>query len=189
MIIDELMAHINQAKVEEHAQILSEDAKETFRVRDLGSATWAMSRYAEYQAKKAQVQAIANEEIKKHQDLVNDWLKSELTKIDGSLDYFNFLLTDYYMEQKSVNPKFKLSTPYGSFVSKTLNKWTYDEQILMPYLKANAPDCIRIKEELDKTAIKAKYANGIDAETGEVIEGITITEETTYSIKPAKEVK
>lgn len=189
MIIDELMANIAQVRANEDAQIIKDEPKEAYRVRDLKSATWAMERYAEYEAKKAELQAIANAELQKYQDMINGWLKNELSQIDGNLDYFNFLLTDYYKEQKAVNPKFKLSTPYGSFSQKTLSKWTYDEPTLLPYLKANAPDCIRIKEELDKTAIKAKYANGIDAETGEVIEGISITEETTYSIKPAKEVK
>lgn len=184
MIIDDLMAKIEEAKAAEDAQIIAtEDAKDAFRVRDLKSATWAMDRYRELEAKETEINLIAQAELQKYTDMIISWQNKETEQISAQKEYFKFLLTDYYMEQKQLNPKFKLSTPYGSMSQRTLSKWTYDDQILLPYLRENAPELIRVKEELDKSAIKARFANGVDLETGEVIEGISITEETTYSIK------
>ena len=44
-------------------------------------------------------------------------------------------------------------------------------------------DMINIEKSIKKNDIKKAFPEGIDASSGQVIDGITITEETNYNIK------
>ena len=47
----------------------------------------------------------------------------------------------------------------------------------------NEIDCIRVKEELDKTLFKKVCKNGVNQETGEIIPGVRIEEVETITLK------
>lgn len=91
------------------------------------------------------------------------------------------MLTEYFVRQKEVDPKFKISTPYGKVSSrKQQPKWNYEDEKVLNWLKENDTELIRIKEEVNKAELKKKYkAVGkevITEDGGEIVEGITIEE-------------
>ena len=53
----------------------------------------------------------------------------------------------------------------------------------MDYCYKNEIDAIRVKTELDKTALKKFCKDGVNQETGEIVPGIRIEEVESVSIK------
>lgn len=161
---------------------LQEQEHEGFKVTDLQSATWCFRKLKAIKQAKEENQRVANEEIKN----IQEWLNNENVKLQDSENFFESLLAEYYKTQKQVDPKFKVSTPYGKVSSRKLpDKWEYDETVTIPWLKANNPSLIRIKEEVNKEDLKkVVIVNGKDVvtEDGEIIPGITV-EKQPESIK------
>jgi len=157
---------------------LAED-RESFKIENLEGATWTFRKLRAIEDKEAEIKSVAEEEIKR----INAWKEKELDQYSKDKEYFNFLLEEYYREEKVKNKKFKLSTPYGKVSSRKTAKWNYDEETLKDYIRSNDLPFIRVKEEIDKTGLKKCFKDGIDAETGEIIPGIKIEEVETISVK------
>lgn len=166
-------------------ELEEEKVKRDFRINNLDEANWAFRKLKAIDEKIAEVTALADAEIKR----INDWKDQEIKSFDRSINFFNFLLEQYYREQRELDPKFKLSTPYGKVSSrKQQPKWEYDEKQLLPYLEHYSPELIRIKKEVNKVDFKNSVNEGkgfvligdgkiAHAGTGEILEGITVTEQ------------
>ena len=89
-------------------------------------------------------------------------------------------LVEYFIRQRELDPKFKITTPYGKVTArKQQPKWHYDEAKLIEWLKENNKDLLRVKYEPDKNEIKRVYkvvGTNVVTEDGEIVEGITIEE-------------
>ena len=150
------------------------EVREGFKIEDLEGATWAFRKLRAIENKEADIKAIAEEEIAR----VNNWKETELKQ------YFEFLLSEYYKNEKAKDKKFKLSTPYGKVTSRKSSKWNYEnEEALTKYLKDNRPELVRVEEEVNKTELKKVFKDGIDKETGEVLPFVTIEETETITVK------
>ncbi len=157
-----------------------EEAREEFQISSLEGATWAFRKLRAINQKEVEIKAIAEEEISK----VKTWLENELKATEDNKAYFESILAQYYKLEKEKDSKFKLSTPYGKVTSRETDKYYYDdENSIMDYCNINEIDCIRVKEELDKTLFKKLCKGGINLETGEVIPGVRIEKETSISVK------
>ena len=158
-----------------------------FTVKDDSTANWALRKIAEYKSKQAEVNALAAAEM----DKIEQWAKLENERHQNQIDYFTSLLSVYAMEKKENDPKFKtMSLPNGKLqFRKQQPKWEYDESTVLKTLKKSGMnDFIKTKESLDKDAIKKAFevANGkvICPDTGQLIEGITVTEQgETFGVK------
>lgn len=160
-------------------QIL-EDEREEFKIDSLEGATWAFRKLRAINQKETELKAIAEEEISK----VKLWLENELKATEGNKTYFEGILAQYYKAEKEKDSKFKLSTPYGKVTSRETDKYYYeDEDAIKDYCNVNQIDCIRVKEELDKTSFKKLCKGGINLETGEIVPGVRVEKETSISIK------
>lgn len=160
-------------------QVLKEE-RENFKIDSLEGATWSFRKLRAINQKESELKAIAEEEISK----IQIWLESELKATQSDKEYFEGILTEYYREEKQKDSKFKLSTPYGKVSSRTTDKYYYDdEQAIKDYCKVNKLDCVRVKEELDKTTFKKLCKGGVNLETGEVIPGVRVEKETNISVK------
>lgn len=160
-------------------QILEEE-REEFKINSLEGATWAFRKLRAINEKESELKAIAEEEIKK----VEVWLGNELKTTESDKAYFEGILAQYYKAEKEKDSKFKLSTPYGKVTSRETDKYYYeDEQAIKDYCNVNEIDCIRVKEELDKTSFKKLCKGGINHETGEIIPGVRVEKETSISVK------
>lgn len=155
------------------------EERESFKIENLEGATWAFRKLRAIEDKEAEIKAVAEEEINR----ISVWKEKELDQYSKDKEYFNYLLEEYYREEKAKDKKFKLSTPYGKVSSRKTSKWNYDEEALKDYIRSNDLPFIRVKEEIDKAGIKKCFKDGIDAETGEIIPGITIEEVESISVK------
>ncbi|MEY8763404.1 MULTISPECIES: host-nuclease inhibitor Gam family protein [Clostridium] len=152
-----------------------------FIVNDLDQANWCFRKIRALNAKIAETKAFADKE----RERINIWEKAETKNAQDSIAYFESLLSDYYIRLKHVDPKAKVSTPYGKISSRKSAKWNYNnEDELLSYLKENDSSLVKVKESVDKTELKKKYKDGIDAETGEVLPGVSVSKEETIQIKP-----
>ena len=131
-----------------------EDAKEEFKVESIEQANWAFRKLRAINTKAREIKDIAAAERAR----IDEWEKKELAILENSTEFFEGLLVEYFIRQKEVDPKFKISTPYGKVSSrKQQPKWNYEDEKVLEWLKANDTELIRIKEEVDKAELKKKY--------------------------------
>lgn len=161
-------------------EVLQEEVRESFKIDNLEAATWAFRKLRAIESKKAEIKAIADKERAN----IDAWEQQELKQYEADREYFEGLLSAYYVEERAKDKKFKLSTPYGKLSCRKSSKWIYeDEQALIDYCNINEIDAIRVKEELDKTNLKKICKNGVNQETGELLPGLRIEETETISVK------
>ena len=161
-------------------QDLQEEVNESFKIENLEGATWAFRKLRAIANKKAEIEAVASEEIAR----IEAWKKAESEKYNNDTEYFNYLISSYFVEERAKDKKFKLSTPYGKVSTRKTEKYIYeDEQAIIDYCNTNEIDAIRVKEELDKTAFKKVCKGGVNHETGEVVPGVRIEESETITVK------
>lgn len=129
-----------------------ETEKETFKIEDLGQANWAFRKLAALNQKTREIEQLARAEKVR----IEDWEKREKESLKHNINFFNYLLEEFYREQRAMDPKFKLSTPYGQVSSrKQQPKWNYDDEKTIESLKKyKLKDFIRVKEEVNKADFK-----------------------------------
>lgn len=156
-----------------------EEVREVFAINDLSGATWAFRKLRAIEEKKKEITSIAIEEKKR----IDEWLRKESKSLDDDKAYFEGLLSAYYIQERAKDKRFKLSTPYGKVTTRKNKKWSYDDEVVKEYIKAENLPYIRIKEELDKTSLKKEFKDGINPLTGELVPGITIEEIESITVK------
>lgn len=114
--------------------------------------------------------------------LIDIWEQQQIKELSSKKEYFEGIIKAYFTEQRHISSKFKLSTPWGKVSSRKTQKLIVeDEERLIDYLE-NDEDAIRTKKELNKTYINAKYKNGVDPETGEILPYVHVAEVENISI-------
>ena len=153
-----------------------EDAKEKLKIKSTEQANWAFRKLRAINTKAGEIKNIAAAERAR----IDEWEKKELAILENSTEFFEGLLVEYFIRQKEVDPKFKISTPYGKVSSrKQQPKWNYEDEKVLEWLKANDTELIRIKEEVNKAELKKKYkvvGNEVVTKDGEIVEGIRVDE-------------
>ena len=167
-----------EIELQEIDEIMEEDTqeKERFRIENLEAANWALRKLAAINAEEKKINDLKDKEIRR----IENWAKDELDKLSNSRQFFEGLLTEYFIRQRELDPKFKISTPYGKVTArKQQPKWNYDDEKLVNWLLENDKELVRVKYEPDKNGIKKKYkivGENVVTEDGEIVEGITIEE-------------
>ena len=154
---------------------------EKFEIKDLSDVNSVMATIRNIEKKKAENEEFATKEIERTQS----WLDKENGTLDNKIEYYKGMILEYFMAEKTKNPKMKsLSTPNGTFKSRTTRKLNYDEVAMLNYLKTNHSSLVEteVKEKFNKSEVKKIFVNGIDQFTGEIVDFVTETEETTYSV-------
>lgn len=158
-------------------EFCEENQESRFKIRDLDSANWALRKIAAYKKKQAEIKELAESERFR----IDSWEKNENESIERGIAYFEGLLTEYLMEQRKKDPKFKISTPYGKVTTrKQQPKWEYQDEEVLNFLKAiGASEFIRVKEEVNKVELKkkVKVEDGRAVIEDVMIPGIRITEQ------------
>lgn len=163
---------MNELRKHELEEISEMEEREGFEINNIHSANWALRKMQAIKTKEREIKDLMDEEILR----IKDWANCELMKLDDSNKFFEGLLMQYYLEQKKLDPKFKISTPYGKVSSrKQQPKWIYDNEKAIDSLKENnIKEFIRIKEDLDKASLKkeVEVLRDVFIENGEVNENI-----------------
>lgn len=155
-----------------------------FVVDSLSSADWVMRKIKENKARSGEIIDYATEEIKRLQQFI----KKEEARRDNNIAYLEHLLENYLLQRREEDPNFKLKTVTGTASTRKSTKWNYDEDKLIDFLKKNdMTEFIRVKEEVNKADLKKAVVVTdsvvVVPETGEVIDGVEVTQEEKLSIK------
>lgn len=157
------------------------EEKEEFKIENIEQATWALRKLSGITKKENEIKGIAEMEV----DRIGKWELTELNKLESSREYFERIISDYYIEQKTIDPKYKLNTPYGKVSTRKNKKWNYiNEKETIQYLKDNNIKAVKVTESIDKKELKSLFKDGINPNTGDIIPGIDIVQEENITIKP-----
>lgn len=163
----------------------AEESKEKFCVDSLDSANWTFRMLVKLSSIKNKNAELAAKEIER----INSWLEKENKNIDNSIAYFEGLLRDYYIRERDKDDRFRLSTPYGKVTSSRRKNYEYNEELLLDELKNT--EYIVIKESVDKNKLKSEITvledGHVVTRDGVVLEGLTVSDKVTYSVKPIVE--
>lgn len=160
-----------------------EAKEEGFCIKNTMEADWA---FKKIRAKKEEFEEKKNY-ILSCMARYEEYLADVTQEYEKSVEHLEFLLTDYAKREMAQNPKFKLKTAEGSVVCRHSKKWNYDDEKVLDYLKNNdLSEFVRIKEEINKSELKKamQVTDGLVSVplTGEIIDGITVTDEENYSV-------
>ena len=161
---------------------------EKFEIKDLSDVNSVMRTIKNIEDKRSEYKAFAEAEIKK----VTEWLESMERNLDSKIDFYKYHLTEYLNKERLSNPRTRsISTPNGKFSCRVTKKISYPEEQMLEYLKANYQNLVKTVtvEKYDKNDIKKLLDGNINKETGEILEFVTIEENTTYNIKTTKDKK
>ena len=160
-----------------------------FQVNDLEGANWCFRKLKALKERAEEKKLLALAE----QQRIEKWLADENKKVEGDIAFFELVVTSYFLAERTKDPKFKLSTPYGKVGTRKTLEWNYEETAAIESLKqAGLISLIRSKEELNKTEIKATIKDKkliltddgqLVTMDGEIIEGVTVTKEESISVK------
>lgn len=154
--------------------------KQTFEIDSLEKASWAFKKIRERKQELAKLQDLAEKE----KTNIDTWLTQESRTLVADIEHFETLIQLYFKKEREENPKFKLTTPFGKISTRKSSKLIVDdENVLKDWIKANDIPALKIKEEIDKSAMKKLFAKGYDAFTGEVVPGMHIEETENMTIK------
>lgn len=144
--------------------------KETFTVRDWGTAIWTVRKLRQIRAQEAAIREEAAAEIAR----IQAWVERATKPLIEDAQYFEGLLTAYHAQQLAEDPHRKsIPLPGATLKSRALpdRVEVVDEATALEAAKAAGyHNLIRVREELSKTEL-VKHLK----ETGEVLPGVTVT--------------
>lgn len=168
-----------------------EGEREPWRVRTQDDAAWASRKARD-----------AHQEVK----AIDEWEQREIERVRAAAEserkrprqtaeFFEAALGTYVMElAREGRAKKSLELPGGTIkIRKRQPEITMDEEKAIPWLRENDPDLLRVKESVDKSALRkaVKREEGVGVvhtSTGEVIAWMDLTEQPdSASFTPAEE--
>ena len=159
--------------------------EEKFVIDNDNKACWALKKIKKHKENIAKKEELAKSQITQ----INVWLEEETNKLNNKIEHMEGMLFEYAQQLKEQDKKLKThSLPFGKLqFRKQRPKWHYKDDLL-EYAKLNLPNLINVKESVDKRKLKniCEVVNGkvINAETGEIIEGVEVKERgEKFSVK------
>jgi hypothetical protein len=136
-------------------------------------ADWAIRKLAVIRRKQAENKAIYDAEVLR----ITEWLSTVNTALDRDALYFEAVLTPYALLQRSEGRK-TVTLPHGTLKTTAGQpKIEFnDESKFIEWAKVNDPTLLKIKTDVDKTALKALITEeGVVISTqGEIIPEVTV---------------
>ena len=159
---------------------------EAFTIDNLEKANWAFRKMAALNAKIAEKEELAAAE----QERITNWLENGTKADKESIQFFEKLLTDYYITLRAEDPKARLTTPYGRVTSRKLQpKWEFEEEKAVKYFRENYPEIVKavITETFSKADAKKLLSFTEDGivvdEYGEIVEFARVTpQDCSYTV-------
>ena len=146
---------------------------EGFVVDNDQKADWAIRKLAVIRRKQAENKAIYDAEVIR----ITEWLSTVNTALDRDALYFEAILTPYALLQRSEGRK-TVTLPHGTL--KTTAGQSHiefkDESKFIEWAKVNDPALLRIKTDVDKSALKVLISEeGVLISTqGEIIPDVQV---------------
>lgn len=160
-------------------EIEEDEAKERFKIIDLGSANWAFRKLKAIEEKEKEIKDLVDIETKR----LNEWAKHDTDKLNDSKNFFQGLLTEYFVTQKEVDPDFKISTPYGKVSSKKQqDKWNYQDELIIESLKKKG-----ITDLIKSEMVEKVNKNDLKKEVEILEDVVSLDGEIVLNVKPYDE--
>lgn len=185
------MNELDKKELEEVQE--SNEEIEAFAIKNLETANWAFRKLSAYHKRVKEKEDLAKKEIER----IQQWFAEETKKDVDAINYFEFLLTQYYEEQRAIDKKFKLSTPYGKMTSrkKQPKMSIEDENRLIGFLEEKKPEIVETVKKYNLTEVKKLFKvvpidNELKAidQDGEELPFLTFEPQAdSYTIKPNME--
>lgn len=155
-----------------------------FKVSDVASADWALRKLAKVRTRQEEVRTIAERQrsaimasVARYLEPINDWEAAQAERLGRDEAYFEGLLTEWHMEVLAEDPRQKtLRLPHGELTArKAPDRFEVDEEAFLAWAKQAAPALVRVKEEVDRQALRKHFAGAepgqelVDPATGEVL--------------------
>jgi hypothetical protein len=153
------------------SELLQTVEPEGFTIDTDAKAEWALKKIAEARADR---------------DRWVEWYKAKIAEITEQTDFDTMnlerMLAEYFatVPHKKTKTQESYKLPGGKLVLKTQNPdYNRDDKTVIEWAKANAPQFVKIKEELDWAGLKgatAVFEGHIVTEDGEIIPGVEVTD-------------
>jgi phage host-nuclease inhibitor protein Gam len=150
--------------------------RESWAIRDMDAAAWAARKLATARAEIAGITAWEEREVAR----VRAAADTERKRHASEVEFFEGHLGRYLAGLVADGRKTKtLSLPAGSVSLRARQPLVeVDEPAALEWARAEAPDVVKVRESIDKAALKKRleFAPGgsaIDADTGEVLPFVT----------------
>lgn len=181
-LIDEELKKFGEYYKEENDN--DEMVRKQFEIEDLSGVDWAL--------RKIQKNTEALKEIKDYTD--NEKMKYDLfykrqqEMTENNNQYLQYLIKNFLDKKREEDPKYKITTAIGTVSTRKSTSWKYDDEKLLEFFKKNdMTEFIRIKEEVNKVdfkkAVVVTDSVVVVPETGEVVDGVEVTQEEKLSIR------
>ena len=163
-----------------------EPEKAQFVIDSLDKASWALRKIAQMQEKKAAAIEQADIEFRR----VSAWRDEQVAAHDKQIAFFEFLLRPFAEQSLDGEKKRSLKLPAGTMGFRAGQPhYDVNEPELLAYVKASAPEFLKIKESVDWPRFKKDMGLRVDGnravtKEGEIIPGIVASEgEDTFFVK------
>lgn len=136
-------------------------------------ADWAIRKLAVIRRKQAENKAIYDAEVIR----ITEWLSTVNTALDRDALYFEAVLTPYALLQRSEGRK-TVTLPHGTLKTTAGQPRIEfnDESKFIEWAKVNDPTLLKIKTDIDRTAVKALITEeGVVISTqGEIVPDVQV---------------
>ena len=165
------------------SELLKEEApvRERFEVDNDMKAEWVLSKIRRIRAD----QKKETDELDRQMQFYRDQADIVNKKADDEVAFFESMLTEYFASRmedgftKSTKTQISYKLPTGKLVlKKQAPEYERKDDELLPWLKANRPDLVKVTESANwaelKKSVKINGENVVTAD-GEVVPGVKVT--------------
>lgn len=166
------------------SELMKEEApvRERFEVDNDMKAEWVLSKIRRIRAD----QKKETDELDRQMQFYRDQADIVNKKADEEVAFFESMLTEYFASRmedgftKSTKTQITYKLPTGKLIlKKQAPEYERNDEDLLPWLKANRPDLVKVTESPNwaelKKSVKINGENVVTAD-GEVIPGVKVTE-------------
>lgn len=142
-------------------------------ITDEGSADWALRKLSKF----AEQLAAVNEQSRRQLEAIEDaiapfrepiltYQAQETNRLTTEIQHWESVLIQYHRSVLADDDKaISIKLPHGVLSSrKQPDKWEFDEDAVIAWAAANAPEFVRVKQEVDKALIKKTVKTGLNGE-------------------------
>lgn len=182
-LLEDLLSFID----EEEEQEIGVNESQPFRIENDMQANYFIRKVKELRKEKEQILETAERELRRYEAKIEKWKEMMLSPLENKEKFFLQLLQQYAEEQLMGTGKKSMKLIEGTLgFRKKPDKYEYDEETLLAYLKEKYPDFVRYKASVDKTELK-KAAEAKDGKlylNGEEVPGVAvIPQEIGFDVK------
>ena len=175
------------------SELLQEETtpvRERFTVDNDMKAEWCLSKIRHIRAD----QKKQKDELERQMQFYRDQMEIIDKQADSDVQFFESMLVPYFADRmdggytKSTKTKTTYKLPTGTLVLKKQQPvYERNNAELLPWLKANRPDLVKVEESPNWAELKKSIqinGEGVVTKDGEVVPGVKVTEqEDTFEVE------